>query len=53
MRATLHPVRRRTLRAICCAAALTLASSNLSAQTFTNPINGNGADPWVTQWQGQ
>jgi GH43 family beta-xylosidase len=21
-------------------------------QTFTNPIDPNGADPWVTQWQG-
>lgn len=23
------------------------------AQTFTNPILGSGADPWVTQWKGQ
>ncbi|MEA2710332.1 MAG: hypothetical protein QOF78_2933 [Phycisphaerales bacterium] len=46
--------RPRRLRAVLLAAAATLAVAQLSsAQTFTNPINPNGADPWVTQWKGQ
>ena len=40
------------LLVVAAAASLGWADA-LLAQTFTNPILGNGADPWVTQWQGQ
>src|SRR5688572_23143154 len=46
--------RARARRLALVAAAASLACAHrLPAQTFTNPINPNGADPWVMQWKGQ
>jgi GH43 family beta-xylosidase len=44
-------VSRRLLLGLAVAAALPAAA--VRAGTITNPIVPQGADPWVTQWQGQ
>lgn len=45
--------RINVMRFIVAFAGAMLLAQPVLAETFTNPIIGDGADPWVTQWKGQ